>query len=346
MIYRELGKTGLKVSALGLGGSTLGGGLYFRDESEMLRIIDAACDAGVNFFDTSNSYGRGSSERVIGKGLSRRRDTVVIATKGGMQISRLGGLAMDLRPLLLPLRPLLRPFRRKLNVMRDHQKVYTHTPEAMRSHLEGSLRRLRTDYVDLYQFYNITESALQRDDLFDVMMRFKEEGKIRACGLTVIFPDPIFQALRFEELESVQFAVSLLDREAARRFLPLAKERDIGVIARSPLAQGFLTAADGHVMGYETSHRTMDYLQTRAAQGRKLRVLANDHRTMAQTALRYCLQLDGISTTIFSVTSQAELQENLGALESPELTDDELLEVERLAPAAPASPEDTHAGSR
>jgi aryl-alcohol dehydrogenase-like predicted oxidoreductase len=323
---------------LGLGGSTLGGGLYFRDESEMLRIIDAACDAGVNFFDTSNTYGRGSSEKIIGKALSRRRDEVVIATKGGMQMSRLGGLAMDLRPLLLPLRPLLRPFRRKLNVMRDHQKLHMHTPVAMRRHLEGSLRRLGTDYLDLYQFYNITESALQRDDFFDVMMRFKEEGKIRACGLTVVFPDPIFQALRFEELETVQFAVNLLDREAARRFLPLARERGIGVIARSPLAQGFLTAADGHVMGYETSHRSMESLKSLAAQGKKLRVLAGDRRTMAQTALRYCLQLDGISTTIFSVTSLDELEENLGALESPELTDEELRQVEELAPTPPASP--------
>ena len=196
MIYKKLGKSGITVSSLGLGGSTLGGGLYFRDESEMLRIIDAACDAGVNFFDTSSSYGRGNSEKIIGKALARRRDKVVIATKGGATMSRLGGLALDLRPILLPLRPILRRFRRKLNVIREHHKAYSHTPDSMRRHLEGSLRRLRTDYVDLYQFYNVTESALQRDDLFDVMMRFKEEGKIRACGLTVIFPDPIFDALR------------------------------------------------------------------------------------------------------------------------------------------------------
>jgi len=112
VIYRKLGKSGLTVSVLGLGGSTFGGGLYFRDESAMLRIIDVACDAGINFFDTSNSYGRGNSERVIGKALARRRDKAVIATKGGMTMSRLGGLAMDLRPILLPLRPILRPFRR------------------------------------------------------------------------------------------------------------------------------------------------------------------------------------------------------------------------------------------
>lgn len=338
MIYRKLGKSNLSVSILGLGGSTFGGGLYFRDESEMLRIIDVACDAGINFFDTSNSYGRGNSEKVIGKGLARRRDQVLIATKGGMTMSRLGAIAMDLRPILLPLRPILRPFRRKLNVMRDHQKVYSHTPENMRRHLEGSLRRLRTDYVDLYQFYNVAESALQRDDLFDVMIRFKEEGKIRACGLTVIFPEPLFHAFRFEELESVQFAVSLLDRDAARQILPLAMEHRIGVIARSPLAQGFLAGVDGHVMGYETSHRNTEQLEERAALGRKLRVLANDRRTMAQAALRFCLQLDGVSTTIFSVTSQRELEENLGALDAPPLTEEELAMVEELAAAPQAIP--------
>lgn len=337
MIYTKLGRSGLTVSALGLGGSTFGGGLYFRDESEMLRIIDAACDAGISFFDTSNSYGKGRSEKIIGKGLARRRDKMVIATKGGMTMSRLGGLAIALRPMLLPLRPILRPFRRNLNVMRDHQKGYSHTPDDMRRNLEGSLRRLQTEYVDLYQFYNVTESALQRDDLFDVMIRFKEEGKVRACGLTVIFPDPIFDAIRFQELESVQFAISLLDRAAARRFLPMAIERQIGVIARSPLAQGFLTEADGHVMGYETSHCTMDQLQRRAAEGRKLRVLAGDDRTMAQTALRYCLQLDGVSSTIFSVTSQAELKENLATLDSPPISDEELKLIEDLAPEGPST---------
>lgn len=337
MIYRKLGRSGIEVSALGLGGSTLGGGLYFRDEREMRRIIDAACDAGVNFFDTSNSYGLGKSEKLLGKGLARRRDKVVIATKGGMNMSRLGSMAITLRPALLPFRPILRRFRRNLNVMRDHQKVHSYTPESMRRSLEGSLRRLRTDYIDLYQFYNVTESTLQRDDLFDVMIQFKDEGKIRACGLTVIFPPPIFDAPRHAGVETVQFAVSLIDRIAAQQFLPIALEHQIGVIARSPLAQGFLAGVDGHVMGYETSHQSMDQLQVRAAQGRALRVLASGNRTMAQTALRYCLQLDGIATTIFSVTSQESLAENLGALDCPPLTEDELRLVEKLAPVEPLS---------
>ncbi|SLN61889.1 aldo/keto reductase [Oceanibacterium hippocampi] len=337
MIYRPLGSTGIEVSALALGGSTFGGGLHFRDETAMRRIVDIAFDAGVTFFDTSPGYGHGNSERVFGRSLAARRDKVVIATKGGMTLSRLGALAMKLRPALVPARALLKRVRRELNLMRDSQQSYSYRPDDIRRHLEGSLRRLGTDHVDLYQFYNVTESAMARDDLFDVMSRLKEEGKIRAAGLTVVFPDGLGRAADLPGLDAVQFAISLLDRDGSATFLPVAIERRIGVIGRSPLAQGFLTSADGEVMGHETSHSTRDRLRERADCGKSLRVLARADRSMAQTALRYALDLDGISTCLFAVRSEAELRENLGVLASPPLSATDLAEVERLAPMAKCS---------
>ena len=338
MISRPFGDTGMTVSALGLGGSTFGGGLQFHDQKEIRRIIEAACDAGVTFFDTSPSYGGGASETVMGRALSDRRDKVVIATKGGVTMSRWGALAIRLRPFMRPVRSALSHVpRRKLNVMRARHTHYSYEPAEMRRQLEDSLRRLRTEYVDLYQFYNVTETALQRDDLFEVMSRFKDEGKIRTAGVTVVFPDPLFQAVRMEGVDAIQLPVSLLDREAGLDVLPAAAARGIGVIARSPLAQGFLTEEDGHVMGYETAHAPLARLQQRAAYGKKLRVLTREGRTMAQTALRFVLQLQGVSTVIFSVDSETKLVENLGALDSPPLSAEELASIDELAPASACS---------
>jgi aryl-alcohol dehydrogenase-like predicted oxidoreductase len=335
MIYRKLGRTHIMVSALGLGGSTFGGGLYFRDEAAMLRVVDTALEAGITFFDTSNSYGEGASEALFGKALRTRRSAVVLATKGGLNMSRFGRLAMAARPLLMPLRPVLRHFRRELNVMRDGQKSYSYTPAEMRRNLEGSLRRLQTDYVDLYQFYNVSASTVERDDLFDVMLRFKDEGKVRACGLTVVFPDPLEKALRYEALESIQLAANMLDHAVLRTIIPRAAARGVGVIARSPLAQGLLTNAEGHVMAFETSHRSLTELQGRRRQAEALRILQRPGRTLAQAALRYVLQHEGVSTVLFSVTSEAQLTENLGALECGDLEPQELAVVERSAAAAP-----------
>ena len=341
MIHRPLGCTGISVSALGLGGSTFGGGLYFRDEAAMLRLIAMASDAGITFFDTSNSYGGGQSEEVLGRGLRTRRDRVVVATKGGLRMSRFGRLALRIRPLLLPLRQVLKHFRRQLNVMRDGQKGYSYTAAEMRSSLEGSLRRLRTDYVDLYQFYNVSTSAVERDDLFEVMLRCKEEGKVRACGLSVVFPEPLYRAHRFATLDTIQVGISLLDRSAVPTLLPLAAKRGIGVIACSPLAQGLLTSAAGHVMAYETSHQTMDQLIEKRRQANELRRLERPGRTLAQAALRYVLDLPQLSTTIFSVTSEAQLHENLGALDCPSLSERELAAIGRVVPTAPASAHST-----
>lgn len=334
MPYRPLGGAGLSVSALGLGGSTFGGGLYFNDRKAMRRIVEAACEAGVTFFDTSPSYGHGASETLLGEALACRRPEVVIATKGGVSFSRFASLSLKLRPFLKPIRGALRNARRRLNVLRAHETRYSYNPGEMRAQLEASLRRLRTDYVDVYQFYNVTASSLRRDDLFDVMERFKEEGKVRAAGVTVVFPEPVLDALELDAVDTVQLPVSLLDRVGTAAILARARERGTGIIARSPLAQGFLTANDGHAMGYETAHAPLAHLRTRAAFGRKLRALVREGRTMAQAALGYVLSLEGVSTVIFAVGSEAQLRENLGALQSPGLTAEELASIETLAPAA------------
>lgn len=330
MNYRNFGSTDLVVSELGLGSSALGGGVFYRDDSEARRILDMAYDAGITFYDTSEVYGMGRHEEMIGQAFRVNRDKVVIATKGGYLVKPLGRLTLPLRPLLKPLRGLLQRRRRALGLLRDRQKSYSRVREDLRRSLEGSLRRLKSDYVDVFQFFAIAASVFVEDDVYDTLDRFREEGKIRSGGATILRVDLAFKSLSQSRLESLQLAVSMLDPVAARRFLPLARDRNLAVIGRSPLAQGFLTDTAGHVKANESFVFTEEELDRRRSVADRLRFLVNEQRTLSQAALRYALQLEGISTVLFAAANRNQLTENLGALEAPMLSDDELAEVDRL----------------
>jgi aryl-alcohol dehydrogenase-like predicted oxidoreductase len=330
MKYRRFGATDLVVSELGLGSSALGGGLFYRNEKEARRVLDAAYDAGITFYDTSERYGFGRHEEIIGQAFHANRDKVVIATKGGILPKAFGRLTMPLRPLLTPVRGMLRRRRRALGLLRDRQKIYSRSDEDLRRSLEGSLRRLDCDYVDLFQFSAVTTSAFEQDDVYDTLDRLKDEGKIRYGGATILRVNLAFNSLPQMRLDSIQLAVSMLDPVAAQRFVPLARDRSLAVIGRSALGQGFLTGAAGHVKAMESFIYTEAELIRRRSVADSLRFLVNDQRTLSQAALQYMLQLDGVSTTLFAAENCVQLAENLGALEAPSLSSEELAEVDIL----------------
>jgi len=153
MNHRNFGSTDLVVSELGLGSSALGGGVFYRDDREARSVLDMAYDAGITFYDTSEMYGMGRHEEIIGRVFRTNRDKVVIATKGGIRLKPLGRLTLPLRPLVKPVRGLLQRRRRALGMLRDGQKRYSLARKDLRRSLEASLRRLKSDYVDLFQFF-------------------------------------------------------------------------------------------------------------------------------------------------------------------------------------------------
>ena len=332
MNRRAFGGTGITVSELGLGSSPLGGGLFYRDDKEALAVLDAACDAGITYFDTAENYGLGLHEKLFGQAFRHRRDRVVIASKGGLELSALGELGIHLRPLLKPMRGLLKGRRRALGLLRDSQKKYRFDPAHTRRALEGTLRRLNSDYVDVYQFFNVTESALEDDALFEVMERFKEEGKIRFGGATVIKIATAFPALQHPKIDVIQVPLSILDQVTVKHFLPHAREREIAVVGRSPLGGGILTDARGHLKIMESSHITEEQLASRRATAGSVRALVGEGATLAQFALRYAIQQEGVATVLFSVANRRELAENLGALARPPLSAEQILAAEALVP--------------
>lgn len=323
------------VSELGLGCSALGGGLFGPDNRDALGLVHRCLDAGVNFFDTSDTYSLGNSEKILGAALHGRRAGVVIATKGGGTWNRLDRALLHSRPLLRPLRKVLGGARRSIKLAHAKRKTYDYSAEHLVRAVEGSLRRLGTDYIDVYQLYNPTVQDLTGFEASEVLDRLKAAGKILHYGITVYALEDAFAALRHPSIEMIQLAISLVDQSACAEFLAQARARRVGVIAASPLGEGLLTGAVGLTKADESSHHTADQLALRKARAAAAAKWARPDRTLAQTALRFVLAQEGVAVAIPSAVSRAQLEENLATLDTPILTDAELAEMRQLAASVP-----------
>lgn len=324
MKKRDFGQTGISVSELALGTSPLGGGLFYRNDNEAKEVLRAAFDAGITFFDTAESYGDGLHEQLLGTVFRGSRDNVIIASKGGLCWTRLGRFMMRARnlarPVMAPLKGVIGPRRRSLGMLRDSQKHYEFSPRQIRQSLEGTLRRLNTDYVDVYQFFNIATSETVTDDLFDIMDQLKKEGKIRYGGATVLHLDEAYQTLQYDGMDAIQLPVNIFHHKEASDFLPKAVAKGIAVIGRSPLAGGFLTNQEGHVKAIESLHITEKYIESIRRKREQLFELLDENQSINQLAMQYALQEKGISTVLFSVSNRKELRENLEAIEAIRVT--------------------------
>jgi 1-deoxyxylulose-5-phosphate synthase len=328
---RPFGSTDLKVSALGLGCSPLGGGLFRHDRSESLKIVYQAIDRGLNFFDTADNYSMGESERLLGEALRGRRGQAVIATKVGARYGAADRLLLKARPLLRPLKGLLGGARRSINLVRDKRKHYDFSPAHLKRAVEGSLKRLATDYIDLYQLYNPSAEDLERFAMGDTLEKLRRSGKIRYFGITANHVHDAMPALAVTSIASVQLPVSLLDQDGLPEFLKGAQQRGLAVIGSTPLGQGLLTDARGVTKADESSHFTVGQLAerrrlTEAYRGR----FVIPGRSLAQLGLRFAMQTPGVSVAIPSAVTLAELEENLGALASTPLTTREMQELAEL----------------
>ena len=211
MIKRKLGRTGIEITEIGLGTNYVGGHNLYQtvDESEGLRLVRQALDEGINFFDTADAYGDGRCEELLGKALAGR--AVVLATKGG----------------IVPGKRL------------DDPSRYDNTPAYLRAALEASLKRLGRDHVDLYYIHR-SDGRTPPEEAFGALLRFKQEGVIRAAGLSNFTPAQIKAAMKAGPIDAVQARFNLFQREVERETLPLCEEHAIGFIPWGPLAFGLL----------------------------------------------------------------------------------------------------------
>jgi aryl-alcohol dehydrogenase-like predicted oxidoreductase len=261
------------------------------DDAESLAAIDASLDCGVNFIDTSDAYGAGYSESLLGKALSGRRDKVILATKGG--------------------NTMVGPNRGK----RDFSTAYINRV------IDESLKRLKTDYVDLYQLHNPTVDVIEQGEVWELLERRKREGKIRHIGVSINKMEEGTAAINGGRSETIQIEYNIFSQQPAREVFPAAKNANVGVIARIPLARGLLTGkmtlADmDRFQGDDMRKRQFasDVLTEKLGHAELLRfLLRGPIKTLAQAAIAFCIADPAVSIVIPGGRNAQQARENAAA---------------------------------
>jgi aryl-alcohol dehydrogenase-like predicted oxidoreductase len=286
---RVLGRTGARVSELGFGAWPIGGDRFewsygATDDRTSMRAVAAALDHGCNFFDTADWYGQGHSETLLGKGLRSRRHEIVLATKGGLDFYH-GETRRNFEPAYL------------------------------RFALHQSLRRLRTDYVDVYQLHNPPPEYLRRHDVVAELEALRSAGYIRWIGVSAESPAEAVLAVEAAWLDTIQVTYNFLAPEAAVTLFPLAAAHGVGIIAREPLANGFLTGKygpssrfqDGDFRGLAHFDPTRQQIEQVLA---TMRRYCREGESLAQFALRFALEPREVSVVICGCKNAAQVEEN------------------------------------
>ena len=322
MLKRILGKSKLEVSALGMGCWAIGGpwiwaqpgrdpypaGWGNTDDDESIRAIHAALDLGVNFFDTAANYGAGHSEVILGRALKGRRDDIVIATKFG-------------------------------HIVNEQEKTVYGDPdliiENVRTDLKNSLRRLQTDFIDIYQLHEGDYSPELAPELQSVLEELVEAGKIRWYGWSTDLVDRARIFAPGAHCTSIQFRLNAIYDNPEMR--SVCAEFDLAGINKDPLNKGILTGKFTSTSTFpENDIRSRadfagDEMSRRLKLVDELReILTSNGRTMAQGALAYIWALDERMVPIPGFKSVAQVRENAGALEFGPLTETQVREVQSL----------------
>jgi aryl-alcohol dehydrogenase-like predicted oxidoreductase len=292
MRYRPLGRSGFAVSELGfgawgIGGATPGATSYGQtDDAVSLRALEEAIARGINFFDTSAVYGYGHSEELLGRAMRHCRDRVVVATKSGLT---------------------------------EYGAPTDFSPQRIRTSLTESLRRLQTDYVDILQLHNPPPARI-RDaaDIVETIARLKDDGLIRAFGVSVREPTDGLLALVHLDPDVIQTNFNLLDQRALDSgLLDEAEAAACAIIARTPLCFGFLSGqVDERTVFAPDDHRSRwprSQIIAWADGSREMRKHADRGQTPSQFALQFCLSFPAVTSAIPGMLRREEVVENAAA---------------------------------
>ncbi len=295
MKYRQLGRTGLKVSEIGFGCWAIGGSGYgvTRDE-ESLEALETAWEHGVTFFDTADTYGHGHSEDLLAKFLKARpRPGLVLATKAGWDFYH-GGSKKNFEP------------------------------EYLRFACEQSLKRLGLEAIDLLQLHNPSLELIERGEIAAALEKLKQEGKIRFSGVSIHKPEEALAAIKDGRFDTLQLVFHMIDQRMGEKVFPEAVVKNIGIIAREPLACGLLTGkytAD-HEFPKEDHRRrwTREKKEVDLKKVARLRpVLSTARLSLTQAALEFVLEHSEVSAVIPGAKTKPQVLENLLATEDPRL---------------------------
>lgn len=292
MQYRKLGKTGMKVSVIGVGTWQFGGEWgHDYTQSEVDRILHKAKDLGINFIDTAECYGDHLSESFIGDYLSRdNREDWVVATKFGHH------------------------FHSHLNRTNQYG-----APEVLKQ-LDDSLRALKTEYIDLYQFHSGDDEAFNNDALWTMLDKQKEAGKIRHIGLSLNKSNSMHQTTNAADIGAsvIQVVYNRLDRGPEQDVFPSCTHQNLGVLARVPLASGLLSGKYKPGTSFadnDVRHRhEQQFIDDRLQQAEHIRQTeVPEGASLAEWALAWCLRHDAVTSVIPGCKNEAQVEANARA---------------------------------
>jgi len=322
--YRQFGKTGWRVSEIGFGGARIGG-LLAQDggRATSLKTLEAACDAGINFFDTADMYSQGESEILVGKAFRNKRDRVFIATKGGYSLPRQKRLIQFIKPFAKPIVRALGLRRSAVPASLAGTVSQDFSPGYLKEAVEASLRRLQSDHIDLYQLHSppreeLTGSQLQ--DALGLLGRLKTEGKIREYGIAL---DSVYDAvhcLDMEGLASLQMPFGLMDLQALDGVFDKVSERQLGIVARGCFGGGALKQSLT-----EAELRASEPQWERALQIKRL--AEQMQRSALEAALQFALSIERISVTILGMRTPEHVATNLQYYAAKPLSNEEKREL-------------------
>ena len=322
MFKRRMGKSELMVSALGMGCWAIGGPWIWNqpgedpfpagwgqvEDAESIRAIHVAMDMGINFFDTAANYGAGHSERILGEAISGRRDKVYIATKFGHMVNEVEKV-----------------------VYQDDDQILSN----LRQDCENSLRRLGTDYIDIYQLHEASYEPEKAPLVMAILEELVEEGKIRYYGWSTDLPDRAGIFAKGEHCTAIQFALNVNHDNPEMR--ALCKDFDLGGINKSPLNKGILTGkfnADSTFPEDDIRHGLNfkgGLPAERIEQVEALReVLTSQGHTLAQAALAYIWALDERLVPIPGFKTVQQVEENATAMDFGPLNDEQLSQIDDI----------------
>ncbi|WDL97617.1 aldo/keto reductase [Alicyclobacillus sp. ALC3] len=301
MRYRKMGNTDLQVSEISFGTWAIGGDWGSTSDEESLRALDVAMDAGVNFFDTADVYGSGHSEELLARATKGKEDKIHIATK----FCRAG----------------------------DIHDAETYSEATVRQYLEGSLRRLGRERIDLYQIHCPPLSILQDGRVFGVLDKLQQEGKIQHYGVSVETVEEGIYTIEHSRAKALQVIFNIFRQKPADELFQLAQERGVGLLVRLPLASGLLTGkfdkshrfAENDHRNFNENGEKFNVGETFAGLGfekgvelaDKLRWIADGRGNMTRAALRWILDFDEVTCVIPGFRNVKQVEDNLAALDVP-----------------------------
>jgi len=312
---RRFGRTDLRVSEFGLGCARIGG-VFKTNPEGFVTLLSRAFDAGITFFDTADIYSQGESEKLLGRAFRGRRDRVVLASKAGYVLPSQRRFANWAKPVLRPALRLLKLSRDRVPAAVRGTLTQDFSPAHLVRAVEGSLRRLNTDYLDLLQLHSPPASVIRAGAWLAALESLRQDGKIRYYGVSCDTVDAAEAVLQHARVSSLQLPLNLLDRSTAA-IPPRAGQLGIAVIARECLANGLLVRPASEA---QPDSRECDAeAAVRMARVRRYRDLARASGcTLPQLALQFAADVEGVSAALIGVSRTEQLESLLTAGLRPE----------------------------